>query len=277
MGYLDDDLQTFGSFSRDLYNADQLIEAILVEDLRAVRQLLVERKARPNTVVPERGCAAMHLLAGLEDEHFAEEAVVVALTVGGDPNVPSDEGLTPVHVAAMWGRCRVLARLLEAGGLPGLRDHERRMDAEEYAVEHHQWEAYGLLAAHVVFCPDDRSELAPEEKRHPYTSNFKVIQRIEDDAVDLDQDDEYLQAYHSSMERYRDLVEGNGSKETVSKITLSRKRSTINIKSRSRNIICDVEETLLCKMSKVIHSAVRKVRGNERKKSAVGILSLCVD
>lgn len=104
-----DDSFTFGSLSREFYYANLLIDEIISENVREVRRLLKFHQARADLVVPERGAAALHVLAGLEAEDFAAAVTQRVLRrTRADPDVRSEEGLTPTHVAATYGRCRVL-------------------------------------------------------------------------------------------------------------------------------------------------------------------------
>lgn len=62
------------------------------------------------------GITALHLLSGHESQeasHVLEECVTQAKC---NPNVKSIEGLTPVHVASLWGRYRNLEILTTHGG-----------------------------------------------------------------------------------------------------------------------------------------------------------------
>lgn len=104
-----DESFTFGSLSREFYYANLLIDEIISENVREVRRLLKFHQARADLVVPERGAAALHVLAGLEAEDFAAAVTQRVLRrTRADPDVRSEEGLTPTHVAATYGRCRVL-------------------------------------------------------------------------------------------------------------------------------------------------------------------------
>ena len=62
----------------------------------------------------EDGITALHLLAGHEDQEASEVLEVCLRTA--DPNVRSSEGMSPVHVAALWGRLDNLKLLINHGG-----------------------------------------------------------------------------------------------------------------------------------------------------------------
>ena len=66
---------------------------------------LLKAGADPSLIVD--GVSPLHLAAGLNSSlsfHFTR----LFLGHGADPNVRSVDGLTPVHVAAMWGRIECL-------------------------------------------------------------------------------------------------------------------------------------------------------------------------
>ncbi|XP_053324183.1 ankyrin repeat and LEM domain-containing protein 1 [Spea bombifrons] len=102
--------------------ARRLCEAVENEDAQEVEDLL-QSGADPNFVLPNNGIAAIHLAAGKESES-ALRCLTLILQHGGNPNVRSIEELTPVHVAASWGCCKVLVALLRIGGDPTLQDQD---------------------------------------------------------------------------------------------------------------------------------------------------------
>ena len=62
------------------------------------------------------GITALHLLSGHESHEASHILEVCLKQAECNPNVKSTEGLTPVHVAALWGRYRNLEILTASGG-----------------------------------------------------------------------------------------------------------------------------------------------------------------
>lgn len=54
---------------------------------RASKQLLIEKKADPNLVLPKTTISPFHLVIGNDDENFAFEMTALILQHGGNPNV----------------------------------------------------------------------------------------------------------------------------------------------------------------------------------------------
>ena len=62
------------------------------------------------------GITALHLLSGYDNQEASSILEVCVKKPECDPNVKSIEGLTPVHVAALWGRYHNLEILAASGG-----------------------------------------------------------------------------------------------------------------------------------------------------------------
>ena len=73
---------------------------------------LLKRGADPNLLV--NGLSALHVAVGL-DSPLNLRFTRLLLDYGGNPNVPSTEGLTPIHVAIMWERINCLKILFNRG------------------------------------------------------------------------------------------------------------------------------------------------------------------
>ncbi|KFD46313.1 hypothetical protein M514_12821, partial [Trichuris suis] len=85
----------------------------------------------------------VHLLAGL-DSAGAYSSLEEHLSRGANPNHQNLDGLTPVHVAACWGRFENLKLLLCSGGDPLLHDNEK-MSALDMAIEEGRWACVRLI------------------------------------------------------------------------------------------------------------------------------------
>ena len=84
-------------------------------------QDLIQKGARADTLVRD-GVSALHLISGNESQEASK--VLVYCARHSDPNVKSSEGLTPVHIAALWGRLQNLKILTSYGGDIYLTDDE---------------------------------------------------------------------------------------------------------------------------------------------------------
>lgn len=61
----------------------------------------------------------------------------------------SDDGLTPVHIAAAWGRIEILELLLSCGGDPEARDIDQKTPFD-YAKEEGFIECLNLLKSYLI-------------------------------------------------------------------------------------------------------------------------------
>ncbi|CAH3017184.1 unnamed protein product [Porites evermanni] len=110
--------------------SERLQCAVENENIRRAVMLL-RRGADPNILV--NGLSALHVAVGLESPlniHFTR----LLLDYGGNPDIASAEGLTPIHVATMWNRVNCLKLLIDRGGnpyvflfLPNLRNCDRSL------------------------------------------------------------------------------------------------------------------------------------------------------
>lgn len=74
----------------------------------------------------------------------------------------NEEGLTPVHIAAVWGRSRILLMLLSNGGDPWLRDSEKGFTPLHFALKEKHWETALIL---------QRYQLTDRRHRHNDSGN----------------------------------------------------------------------------------------------------------
>ncbi|XP_059196322.1 ankyrin repeat and LEM domain-containing protein 1 [Centropristis striata] len=99
----------------------QLCKAVKDGEPRSV-ELLLSQGACPH-LVGGKGVAAIHLAAGKETEKNTR-CLKMLLQYNADPNIRSLDGLTPLHIAALWGCYQNLKLLLMNGGNPNIKDDE---------------------------------------------------------------------------------------------------------------------------------------------------------
>lgn len=122
-----------GRNRRELYLASVLYDAIDDNNLKAVK-LLLDKGADPNLILPLKGISSFHRIIGCDSIDFTMKATCLVLQHGGNPNLASDDGLTPVHIAAAWGRLEILQLLLNCGGDPEAQDMNY-MTPIDYAIK----------------------------------------------------------------------------------------------------------------------------------------------
>ncbi|XP_071486602.1 uncharacterized protein [Diadema antillarum] len=145
-----------------LRQARTLVEAVTDENISLIICLLEEDGAAPNLILPSEGVSPFHLAVGSESRH-ALHMTLLFLEHGGDPNVRSTEGLTPVHVAASWGRFQALEVLLRNGGDPSLQDEDGNT-ASSMARTNGHWDCINLLESWLVDLEEDEEEEEEEEE-----------------------------------------------------------------------------------------------------------------
>ncbi|XP_058804652.1 uncharacterized protein LOC131671883 [Phymastichus coffea] len=138
----------------NLYLASSLCDGVEDNDLKQVTTLLTKKDADPNVLMPLHGITPFHLVIGNDSEAFAEEVTKLFLRHGGNPNVRSVDGMTPVHVAAAWGRTTILDLLLANGGDPLYLDNDY-CSPIHYAFQGEHHDAVHILTK---YCTNDEEE-----------------------------------------------------------------------------------------------------------------------
>lgn len=126
-----------GRSTTEFYLASLLYDSIEDQDFRAVKSLLSDKGADANIILPKPGISPFHLAIGSENSDFAQKVTTIVLEHGGDPNVRSDEGLTPLHIAAAWGRSNIVELLLLCGADPNIEDNCYQTPIDYAAAEDH--------------------------------------------------------------------------------------------------------------------------------------------
>ncbi|XP_011310173.1 uncharacterized protein [Fopius arisanus] len=151
---------------KELFLASSLRDGLEDNNINQVTTLLEHKEADPNILLPMHGISPFHLVIGNESETFAEEVTRLFLRHGGDPNVRSIDGMTPVHVAAAWGRIKVLELLLANGGDPLALDDEGRSPFH-YAFDGSYYQAIVLLGQYCTKVQEEEEEEESSELDKP--------------------------------------------------------------------------------------------------------------
>ncbi|KAF3430080.1 hypothetical protein E2986_07206 [Frieseomelitta varia] len=157
-----------------LFLASSLCDGLEDNDIKQVTTLLLNKDANPNTLIPTYGVTPFHLVIGNDSEAFAEEVTKLFLRHGGNPNVRSIDGLTPVHVAAAWGRVKVLELLLTNGGDPLCLDDDGRSPFH-YAFDGKYYKAIAILGK---FCDN-----TVKEEKANYKMTFDKLLISSEDTI----------------------------------------------------------------------------------------------
>ncbi|CAK1553005.1 unnamed protein product [Leptosia nina] len=139
-----------GTTFRDLFKLYDLIQC---GESRSVEKFLNETIVDLNIILPCKGIGVLHLAVGIEPLEKSIKCTEIILKHGGDPNIVNDDGLSPVHIAAIWGRVENIKLLIGCGGDPSKRDIDG-ISAFDYAAQEQQWEVYDYLR-NVVDLTDD--------------------------------------------------------------------------------------------------------------------------
>ncbi|XP_018378176.1 PREDICTED: uncharacterized protein LOC108770914 isoform X2 [Trachymyrmex cornetzi] len=137
-----------------LFLASSLCDGLEDNNMRQVVTLLLNKGADPNVLIPIHGVTPFHLVIGNDSEEFAEDVTKLFLRHGGNPNVRSNDGMTPVHVAAAWGRINILQLLLANGGDPLRLDNDGRSPFH-YAFDGKYFNVVTMLAN---YCESTQNE-----------------------------------------------------------------------------------------------------------------------
>ncbi|KAJ2948326.1 hypothetical protein O0L34_g7565 [Tuta absoluta] len=123
----------------------KLYDFIQNGDAKSVDKFLKGSQVNVNEIIPCKGIGVLHLAVGIEPEEKSRECTKLLLKcASADPNLSNYEGITPVHIAAIWGRLANLKLLIGCGGDPHLRDFDGH-SAFDYATREQQWEVFDYL------------------------------------------------------------------------------------------------------------------------------------
>ncbi|XP_068620657.1 ankyrin repeat and LEM domain-containing protein 1-like [Battus philenor] len=130
-----------GTTYKQLFKLYDLIQS---GDIRSVKQFIDNESIELNNILPCKGIGILHLAVGIDPIEKSKQCTEIILKHGGDPNLCNEDGITPVHIAAIWGRLDNLKLLIGCGGEPSQRDLDG-FSAFDYAVREQQWDVYNYL------------------------------------------------------------------------------------------------------------------------------------
>ncbi|XP_073835399.1 uncharacterized protein [Musca autumnalis] len=102
----------------------------------------------PGFVPQDRGIAPLHYVCGMSNEKLAIEITKRFLDMGADPNCKSEDGMTPLHVASMYGKVEIVRLLLQHGAELEVYDDDRKTPVL-YAIEECQFEVVQIMRDHI--------------------------------------------------------------------------------------------------------------------------------
>ncbi|XP_060805763.1 ankyrin repeat and LEM domain-containing protein 1 [Amyelois transitella] len=144
-----------GTTYRELFKLYDLIQSGEISSLKCY---LRDNIVAINNILPCKGIGLLHLAVGVDPPDKSQEFTEILLKYGADPNLRNDDGITPLHIASIWGRVDNLKLLIGCGGDPSLQDFDGH-SSFDYAVKEEQWDVYDYL--HNVMDPLDDSFGSP--------------------------------------------------------------------------------------------------------------------
>ncbi|XP_075154754.1 uncharacterized protein LOC142228259 [Haematobia irritans] len=102
----------------------------------------------PGCVPQDRGIAPLHYVCGMNNEKLAIDITKRFLDMGANPNCKSEDNMTPLHVAAMYGKVEIVLLLLQNGAELEVYDDEGKTPVI-YAIEECHFEVVQVMRDHI--------------------------------------------------------------------------------------------------------------------------------
>jgi hypothetical protein len=179
----------------------------------------------------EDGIAVIHLLSGIEGDE-ANRLLKECLDHGVSPNVQSSEGITPVHVAAIWGLYDNLCTLLAFGGNVEIRDCEG-LNAIDYANRSDESEAKLCVKLLNEFVRTNK----PKEPSNTVNQKHKTHEGVcsFDDSLDASYTANGINSCHQVGRKKSQVWKNRKYEEKIWK-TNNKQHTYTNIKSRPDSV-----------------------------------------
>ncbi|XP_065363161.1 uncharacterized protein LOC135956555 [Calliphora vicina] len=112
---------------------------------------ILERNSKaidPSYVPQDRGIAPLHYVCGMQNEQLAIDVTKRFLDMGADPNCRSEDNMTPLHVAAMYGKEEIVRLLLQHGAELEVYDDDRKTPVL-YAIDECNFEVIQIMKDYI--------------------------------------------------------------------------------------------------------------------------------
>ncbi|XP_054728974.1 uncharacterized protein LOC129237983 isoform X2 [Anastrepha obliqua] len=141
-------LSNFQEDQRANFLALILLDALEDGNDSDIKSILEKNNVDPSYVPVDRGISPLHYSCGMENAELALDITKRFLDDGADANVRSNENMTPIHVAAIFGRVDIVSLLLKYGADHDVMDDERKTPMH-YAIEECHFEVLEVIRDHV--------------------------------------------------------------------------------------------------------------------------------
>ncbi|XP_037935102.1 uncharacterized protein LOC119669333 [Teleopsis dalmanni] len=162
-----------------------LIDALDDENEEDICSILDKNMVDPSFVPIERGIAPLHFSCGMENAELSYKITKRFLESGANPNVLTDENMTPLHIAAMHGRVGIVEMLLEHNAQLDISDDQRKTPLH-YAIEECYFEVVQVMRDHIF-----QNKFREKQKHH--SKILKCKQNVSQDSLSKSKFEYYLQ------------------------------------------------------------------------------------
>ncbi|XP_011206357.2 uncharacterized protein LOC105228280 [Bactrocera dorsalis] len=144
----DPDMTTFQVDQRSNFISLILLDALEDGNESDIYAIIAKNKVDASYVPIERGISPLHYACGMDNAAVAVDIIKIFLEGGADANVRSNENMTPLHVAAIFGRVDIVVLLLKYGARHDFLDDERKTPIH-YAIEECHFDVLEVIRDHI--------------------------------------------------------------------------------------------------------------------------------
>nr|XP_014086061.2 uncharacterized protein LOC106614699 isoform X1 [Bactrocera oleae] len=148
MSEQDPEMTNFQVDQRSNFISLILLDALEDGNESDIYTIIAKNKVNASYVPIERGISPLHYACGMENAAIALDIIKIFLKGGADANVRSNENMTPLHVAAIFGRVDIVNLLLKYGARHDLLDDERKTPIH-YAIEECHFDVLEAIRDHI--------------------------------------------------------------------------------------------------------------------------------